>query len=917
MLTDFLTLGEAGVRPYADWQKTTTLYYPITDENPGAFLLSRAEQRATLLARNYTDIVFYADGRGAPGHFPEFSLWSDPVTFRARAQECVDDGLGVHVFLCQKGLFEETSEHTPPTIAEVKAAWSTFVPAVDDLVTSWCVCLEGNRSLTDAQHNELGAHLRTLTAKPIAGHFLPADWPVMGSWMTDIWYQHKAGSGSRLSWILWAYPGKLNTAVNRGLTFTAFEYNHKSSEIVSMLIGKVLRELGVTSFANGISEVEWAPVGEAIGAGDPASVDLAAILDAIASDDTLRTALEDVICPELTPVDLVAILDATASDGALLAALEGAICSQPDPGPDPDVKVITGFMPGGFTVPAGETWEIVGIVETDANVIVAGTLRMRGSGDMDDPTTLRFINVDEEAFVGGGLDPVATDVGLWGVGDGLLDFIGTKRTRWCRGVLPDDWEDTDDMLIVPHLQDDYGLDGLDPYLLGDDIPTIILGDGSETHTEIINLSCDVQVCGTPGGRSHITIVGDVPQTTKWFCARWMGPRKATGDSNISAKVGGRVGVHFHRMGEASRGSLLEGVLVMDCGSHGFQPHASSGITLKDTLVYRSNETAYWWNHSLPSGFGNDIVDEDERRAAENAFRTTADPVFDHCGSAIITTIPVFRGAPSGFLLGRVEGTAVVRDCFAAGNQSRNSGAGFQWPSRANGGKVPWVVEDCVSHNNRCNGLRTWQNTVTGPHDVDVLVYHCEKAAYVIGAYGLPNYVFRVRATRCGTGIVIWAQSSGDVRRSVIHFNEANYALRFTGKDGARGYMAGCGRNMLWKKHTAAPRRPVLLRDIDFTPGALFVLQEIEGKAGWADFVECTQVDQGQFRLDSLSGPRLVDMKKETDLTIPGTTIRISSEEGSNAARMAGGVWAPVDPFYPIPEPDAAGFQAPGEIVEVT
>ena len=51
--------------------------------------------------------------------------------------------------------------------------------------------------------------------------------------------------------------------------------------------------------------------------------------------------------------------------------------------------------------------------------------------------------------------------------------------------------------------------------------------------------------------------------------------------------------------------------------------------------------------------------------------------------------------------------------------------------------------------------------------------------------------------------------------------------------------------------------------------------------------------------------------------IPGTTIRISSEEGSNAARMADSVWAPVDPFYPIPEPDAAGFQAPGEITEVT
>ncbi len=513
MLTDFLTLGEAGVRPYADWQKTTTLYYPITDENPGAFLLSRAEQRATLLARNYTDIVFYADGRGAPGHFPEFSLWSDPVTFRARAQECVDDGLGVHVFLSQKGLFEETSDHTPPTIAEVKAAWSSFVPAVDDLVTTWCVCLEGDRSLTEDEHNELGAHLRTLTAKPIAGHFLGSQWPDLGPWMTDIWYQHKMGSGSRLSWILWAYPGLLNKAVTRGVKFTAFEYNHQSSEIVSMLIGKVLRELGVTSFGNGISEVEWAPVGEAIGAGDPASVDLAAILDAIASDDSLRVALEDVICPEPPlepppPVDLTAILDAMVADNSLRVALEDEICPKPDPDPDPDpdVREIRGFQPGGIAPPFGETWQVFGEVETDGSVGGEGTLRIRGSGDMANPNVLRFIGVDEEKMVGGVYAP-DTDIGLWGIGNGKLDIIGTKRTRWCRGVLPDDWDlDNDEIYVVPHEEGDYGLDGLVRWRRGDPIPTVTLGDGSLIHTELINLSCDILIEGKYNIIANIGII---------------------------------------------------------------------------------------------------------------------------------------------------------------------------------------------------------------------------------------------------------------------------------------------------------------------------------------------------------------------------------------------------------------------------
>ncbi len=38
---------------------------------------------------------------------------------------------------------------------------------------------------------------------------------------------------------------------------------------------------------------------------------------------------------------------------------------------------------------------------------------------------------------------------------------------------------------------------------------------------------------------------------------------------------------------------------------------------------------------------------------------------------------------------------------------------------------------------------------------------------------------------------------------------------------------------------------------------------------------------------------------------------------ADAMRMThDGVWASVDPFYPLPLPDADGFQAPGEITEV-
>ncbi len=59
---------------------------------------------------------------------------------------------------------------------------------------------------------------------------------------------------------------------------------------------------------------------------------------------------------------------------------------------------IVGHHAGGFTVPAGETRRIRGLVTADANVIVEGRLEMR-AGD-----TLRFVDVDEAAFVGEGME---------------------------------------------------------------------------------------------------------------------------------------------------------------------------------------------------------------------------------------------------------------------------------------------------------------------------------------------------------------------------------------------------------------------------------------------------------------------------------------------------------------------------------
>src|SRR5690606_39388530 len=100
---------------------------------------------------------------------------------------------------------------------------------------------------------------------------------------------------------------------------------------------------------------------------------------------------------------------------------------------EPQSRVLSGdvHLPDGFTVPPGETWvfdpDTDTTVTVSANVIVEGTRVMRpASGDIEH--VLIFEDVDESRFVGGGMDPVESHVGLWGIGDGQRLIEGREKT---------------------------------------------------------------------------------------------------------------------------------------------------------------------------------------------------------------------------------------------------------------------------------------------------------------------------------------------------------------------------------------------------------------------------------------------------------------------------------------------------------
>src|SRR5690606_2093376 len=100
-----------------------------------------------------------------------------------------------------------------------------------------------------------------------------------------------------------------------------------------------------------------------------------------------------------------------------------------------DQTLNSGDYPNGFEVPAGETWTFNPNADTSitsgGNVIVRGTLVMKpANGNVEH--VLRFTGGNESAFVGGGMDPVASDVGLWVVGSGRVIIEGEEKVAWDR-----------------------------------------------------------------------------------------------------------------------------------------------------------------------------------------------------------------------------------------------------------------------------------------------------------------------------------------------------------------------------------------------------------------------------------------------------------------------------------------------------
>ena len=363
-------------------------------------------------------------------------------------------------------------------------------------------------------------------------------------------------------------------------------------------------------------------------------------------------------------------------------------------------------------------------VDTSGNVVNAGRLVMRPSADAI-IHRLRFVGVQESAYVGGGMSVLDSDVGLWTIDGGVVDAQGTERAGWNRTGDDPSWLATDELVRAPNAPGDFTT--FAPHRKGDPAPSIN-GPKGPVSTEVLNLTRNVWIEGTPQGRAHIIFLHCMrPQTIRHIGIRYMGPRKMTGETYssptgtlpVTAGVTGRYGLHFHHCGDGSRGSLVEGVVIRDAGFRAFVPHTSHGMTFRDCIAYNVFDDGYWWDPN----------------------EATHDVVYEHCAAMLVRSDPDFRGyTTNGFLLGEGLNT-VARDCVAVGVRSNNVNSGaFHWPSKANFDANVWIFEDCVAHNNRDAGFSVWQND---PHPhviVRLLAYH-NKIGINHGAY-VNSYIYK-------------------------------------------------------------------------------------------------------------------------------------------------------------------------------
>jgi hypothetical protein len=383
-------------------------------------------------------------------------------------------------------------------------------------------------------------------------------------------------------------------------------------------------------------------------------------------------------------------------------------------------------------------------IQSTKNIVVTGTLEAIIPNPLI-TQTIKFIGINETNFVGGGMDVLATDIGIWVMGAGKLNLEGAYRTPYVHAdtsiasgtnsillkETPVGWKVGDELTIAPttnstRVFDETTIQSLNQKQLGtsSNIGHAHPKINQKWTAEIINLTRNVRIEGTATGRTHVFIRSTQPQRILNTQLRYVGPRKQQSGSSATEFLLGRYGLHFHHCMNGSVGSLVDGSVIRDAGSHAYVPHVSHGISMNHNVAYKCTEAPFWWD--LPDATNN----------TKWIGNIVAAPTFIE-GSIDIDT----DGAPSfgvhGFVLSMGDDNVCDSNVVVGqiGNETVN--AAFDWEEMDV--ESAWQFRGNLAHN--CdNGLRSWQNNQKN-HVLEGTTIYNSNLGVFHGAYG-NNYTYR-------------------------------------------------------------------------------------------------------------------------------------------------------------------------------
>lgn len=375
--------------------------------------------------------------------------------------------------------------------------------------------------------------------------------------------------------------------------------------------------------------------------------------------------------------------DVYATSGALSTVVRLEVRAPdpvpPDPSPIPPTTCTRTFANqtvGDIVVAPGERVCIGANVQARNVLVPAGVLVMRAG------SSLKHLGGNPDSYVGGGLHyapEYANDIGTWVWGDGALDISCTAKTAWNYTGADPSWLPGDELWIAPtalgRTMADYKAVRWTP---GSPVPRI---DPRVPAAEVINGTRDCSITG-PG---HIHINSRKPQRIEYVALINMGVTRSNGLQNF-----GRYALHLHMQGDASRGTVVRGVVCVNALGTCFVPHTSHGTTWIDNASINSYGPCFWWDMAHPT---NDL--KIDRLACAGVYN------------------PNVIGDARGVLLGTGHNVEIRNSAVSGVLGMSGPAVGYDWPEPVG---VPdsllafmhWKFIDNVGHNNRVC-LRFWDN----------------------------------------------------------------------------------------------------------------------------------------------------------------------------------------------------------------